>query len=387
MTQIQIVVYRILIIFLISIASPIFGQLEKVIGGFQFTEGPVWKDGQILFSDIPQNRVYKWSDANGRGIYLSPSGNSNGLALDLDGNLLLAQHGNRRVAKIDSNGTEIALATHYDGKRLNSPNDIAVKSDGAIFFTDPPYGVSSGDEELGYYGIYRLNKNGDVQLLDKSLYRPNGITFSVDEKILYVTDAEERDIYMWDVVSDTTIENKRLFTNISSPDGYADGLKVNSLGRVFVTGPQGVHVYEADGTALEIIEVPGQTSNCNWGDEDGKTLYITSGEGVYRYRSEITGVQNNSGNENIFNSFALHNNYPNPFNPSTTISYTVPKTSEVKISIYNMLGQKVDELVNEVKNAGTYNISWNAEAFSSGIYITVLKANSTFLSKEMILLK
>jgi len=257
------------LVIVLCFSLPVFGQLERVVGGFQFVEGPVWMDGQLLFSDIPANKIYSWNETDGLGIFLNSSGNSNGLALDLDGNLLLAQHGKRRIAKLEPDGTETALATHYDGKRLNSPNDMAVKSDGSIFFTDPPYGVSSANEELGYYGIYRISPDGEVYLLDKSLHRPNGITFSVDEKLLYVTNAEARNIYVWDVIADTTIENRRLFAHLE-PDGYTDGLKVDSLNRIFVTGPIGVRVYAADGTVLDTIAVPGQTSNCNWGDEDGQ---------------------------------------------------------------------------------------------------------------------
>jgi len=242
--------------------SPVFAQLEKVADGFQFVEGPVWKDGQLLFSDIPANKIYYWNKTDGKGIFLNSSGNSNGLALDMEGNLLMAQHGKRRIAKLNADGIEMALATHYDGKKLNSPNDIAVKSDGSIFFTDPPYGINSGQEELGYYGIYRISPNGEVYLLDKTLYRPNGITFSVNEELLYVTDSEARNIYVWDVIADTTIENKRLFAHLD-PDGYTDGLKVDSLDRIFVTGPIGVRVYTADGSVIDTMAVPGQTSNCN----------------------------------------------------------------------------------------------------------------------------
>ena len=386
MPQIQKVVFFIILTNLISFATPIFAQLEMVADGFQFVEGPIWKDGQLLFSDIPQSKIYSWNETDGKNIFLSPSGKSNGLALDHNGNLLMAQHGKRRIARLEADGTEIALATHYDGKKLNSPNDIAVMSDGTLFFTDPPYGVSSGQEELGYYGIYRISKSNEVQLLDKSLNRPNGIAFSEDEKKLYVTDAEARNIYTWDIVADTTIENKRLFAHIND-DGYTDGLKVNELGRLFVTGPIGIWVYEPDGTLIETIPVPGQTSNCNWGGEDGKTLYITSGDAVYRYRSEITDVQNSIEIDPIHKSFKLYDVFPNPFNPATTIAYTVLEISKIQISVYNMLGQKVDELVNEVNIAGTYNNIWNAKKFSSGNYIVVLKTNSTILSKKMTLLK
>jgi gluconolactonase len=267
-----------------------FSQLEKVAEGFQFVEGPVWKDGAIIFSDIPANKIYRWNDKDGLSVFLEPSGNSNGLALDVDGNLLLAQHGKRRLAKIYHDGREFSLIENYNGKKLNSPNDFAVKSDGSIFFTDPPYGIGADQEELGFYGIFRLSTNGDLHLLDNSLRRPNGIAFSPDENLLYVTNSGTNEIFVWDVV-DTTIVNKRLFVKME-PNGKGDGLKINSKGRLFVAGSVGVWILDSDGTFLEMVEVPGQTTNCNWGDEDGKSLYITSGNAVYRYRSKLTTYEN-----------------------------------------------------------------------------------------------
>ena len=268
-------------------------QLEKIAQGFQFTEGPVCMDKALLFSDIPANTVYCWAPDSGVTIFLKPSGNSNGLALDRDGHLLLAQHGKRRLARLESDGTETPLATHYKGKQLNSPNDMAVKSDGSIFFTDPPYGISAEQEELGFYGIYRLSPAGSLYLLDSSLTRPNGIAFSPDEKKLYVSDCEVRILYVWDVVSDSLITNKMQFAYMDAP-GSADGMKVDKKGHIFATGPLGVWVYNPDGTVVDTIKVPDQTTNCNWGDADGSSLYITSGSSVYRVQnisSIFTGSQ------------------------------------------------------------------------------------------------
>ncbi len=259
-------------------------KLEKIADGFQFVEGPVWKDGGLLFSDIPANTVCRWTPDSGVTVFLNPSGNSNGLALDKKGNLLLAQHGKRQLARLEHDGSVSALATYYEGKKLNSPNDMAIKSDGSVFFTDPPYGIQSDQEELGFSGIYRLSPFGVLYLLDTTLSRPNGIAFTPDEKKIYVGDCEVRKIYAWDVLSDTLLTNKRLFASMGEP-GYADGMKVDKQGHLFATGPLGVWVYDADGTVLDTIKVPGQTTNCNWGDKDGNTLYITSGTEVYRIRN------------------------------------------------------------------------------------------------------
>jgi gluconolactonase len=279
-------IFLYLFVFIITGASLHLAQVEKLSDGFKFTEGPLWKEGAILFSDIPANKIYRWNENDGISVFLEPSGNSNGLALDLDNNLLLAQHGKRRLAKIYTDGREFSLANIYDGKKLNSPNDIAVKSDGTIFFTDPPYGIKKDDEELEYYGIFKISKNGKIKMLDNSLHRPNGIAFSPDEKLLYVTNSGTNDIYVWDV-ADSIITNKRIFASMA-PDGFGDGLKVNSMGRLFVAATKGVWIYESNGTLLKTIEVPGQTTNCAFGDEDGKTLYITSGDAIYRYRSNLT---------------------------------------------------------------------------------------------------
>src|SRR3972149_4725840 len=172
---------------------PSGATVEKVTDGYQFVEGPLWREpGYLIFSDIPANTVYKWAEAGGKEVFLIPSGNSNGLAADLQDRVLLAQHGNRRISRIEEDNTEIALATHYDNKKLNSPNDIAVKSSGSIYFTDPPYGINPNQEELGFYGIYCLTPDSNLYLLDNSLSRPNGIVFSPDETKLYVNDSQAR---------------------------------------------------------------------------------------------------------------------------------------------------------------------------------------------------
>ncbi len=344
-------------------------QVEKIADGFQFLEGPVWKNSGLLFSDIPANTIYRWHPDSGVSVFLSPSGNSNGLALDLSGQLLLAQHGKRRLAVLDNDGMEKPLATHYNGKSLNSPNDIAVKSDGSVFFTDPPYGISPEEEELGFYGIYRLNSEGDLQLLDASLNRPNGIAFSPDEKILYVSDSEARIIYIWDILDDSLIANKRKFAFMNAA-GYADGLKIDRNGILFATGPFGVWVYDPNGSILDTILVPGQTTNCNWGDEDGNTLYVTSSTALYRIRELSTDINRNSHGMNQNRSFRLHQNYPNPFNGTTCIPFDLFQPAKVSISVFSCSGEKLCTLVDQFFSAGSYRVPWEPIDLSSGIYFT-----------------
>lgn len=358
--------------------------VEKIADGFQFVEGPVWKDGALLFSDIPANTIYQWKPDSGVKVFLRPSGNSNGLALDKNGNLLLAQHGLRQIARLENDGRLTSLATHFEGKRLNSPNDIAVKSDGSIFFTDPPYGINSSQEELRFYGIYRISLSGKLQLLDKTLFRPNGIAFSPDEKKLYVSDSEARTIYVWDVVNDSTITNKKKFANMS-PQGYADGMKVDKYGFIFEAGPIGIWVFNPEGTAVDTIPIPGQTTNCCFG-EDGRTLFVTSGNTVYRVKNIYTDVKENNINEK--KSFRLNYNYPNPFNSETIISYTIDEPTHVKLILYDELGRQINTLINQYQTANTYWISLNAENLSSGVYFYQISAGNKFTeTKKMVLIR
>lgn len=364
---------------------PYDAELEKVADGFQFVEGPVWIDGVgLLFSDIPANIVYQWSADSGTKEYLNPSGNSNGLALDAQNRLLLAQHGKRQLARIETSGTETALATHYDGKRLNSPNDIAVKSDGSVFFTDPPYGISADQEELGFYGIYRLSPSGSLQLLDNSLQRPNGITFSPDETKLYVGDSESNTIYVWNVTDDTVITNKHQFAYMYGP-GSADGMKVDEEGNLFATGPYGVWVYAPDGTVLDTIEVPGQTTNCNWGDDDGKTLYITSGSAVYRIRIGNSVISSSKQTHKHPESFEKIYSYPNPVKGNTTISYTIPFANFVSLKVYDILGNEVETLVSEIKHAGSHEILFNPDHLTGGVYFCRLQAGDRIIETQKVL--
>ncbi len=377
--------------FLLITSMISFAQVEKIADGFQFVEGPVWMEGKLLFSDIPANTVYQWTEESGQSVFLNPSGNSNGLALDAQGRLILSQHGLRQIARREEDGTITALATHYNGKRLNSPNDLAIKSDGSIFFTDPPWGISAGQEELDFHGIYRLSQSGDVQLLDASVTYPNGIAFSPDESILYADNSGGKTIYAWDIKDDTTLTNKRLFAFMSG-NGSADGMKVDSEGNIFATSPYGVNIYAPDGTLLETVDVPDQTTNCAWGDADGNTLYITSGSAIYRMRNNYLKIQNQGNGTNSPHKYQLFDNFPNPFNPQTTIAYTIPLYSKVTLNIFNTLGQHINTLVKMDQQPGYYEVVWNGSDQSgnlvaSGMYIFQLNAESFSQIQKMIFLQ
>jgi len=270
--------------------SDIIGEnkVEKLAEGFQFTEGPVWVDDYLLFSDIPADTIYKYD--GGTEVYLKPSGHSNGLALDKQGRLLICEH-DRRLIRLEEDGSKTVMAESYEGKRLNSPNDLAVKSDGSIYFTDPPYGLPNRTEgkELEFCGVYRLEPEGNLTLLDDGVPLPNGLAFSPDEKTLYVADSGSAKIYFFDV-TERGLENKRLFAKLGEVDGTgaADGMKVDVDGNVFCTGPGGIHVLGPQGTRYGVIGCPEIPANVAWGGDDYKTLYITARTGLYSLKM-LTG--------------------------------------------------------------------------------------------------
>ncbi len=355
--------------------------LDKIATGFQFVEGPLWHpQGFLIFSDIPANTVYKWDPITGKtAAFYTPSGNSNGLALDLNGRVLLCQHGRRRVARLNADGSETALAERYQGKRLNSPNDLAVKSDGSIYFTDPPYGINASQEAVKFYGIFSLKPGGELILLDKSLTRPNGICFSPDEKKLYVNDSQALRIYVWDVKEDLTIANKKLFYAMTG-GGAADGMKTDTEGRLYCSGPGGVWIFSAEGKVIDKISVPETVTNLNWGDADYRTLYITAGVSVYSIRLNAVGaaVKAHSGSVPAF--FELLPNYPNPFNPTTTISFSLDRAADVSLTVFNSRGEPVRSLFGGYAQPGLYRMEWDGRndqglLLPSGTYFYRLQAN------------
>jgi sugar lactone lactonase YvrE len=270
-------------------------EVQKLAGGFQFVEGPVWHpDGYLLFSDIPANTIYRWvPGASGAEVYRRPSNHSNGLTLDRENRLLACEH-DRRVSRTEPDGTVASIAERYQGRRLNSPNDIVCKSDGSIYFTDPPYGLPKQTEgkELDYNGVFRLAPDGTLTLLDDTFVRPNGLAFSPGEKTLYVDDTAEMHIRAFDVLPDGTLANGRVFVDMREPgkDGVPDGMKVDVLGNVFCTGPGGIWVLSPEGEAVGRIEVPEVPANLAWGNADGKTLYITARTGLYCVRVKAGGA-------------------------------------------------------------------------------------------------
>ena len=276
-----------------DLADILAGEPEQIATGFQFTEGPVWhSDGYLLFSDIPANRIVKWTPDGKTETFREPSGNSNGLTYDRAGRLIACEHGNRRVSRTEPDGTITVLAERYNEKRLNSPNDVVVKSDGSIYFTDPPYGVSEAEREIDFQGIYRIAPDGTLTLLINDFDRPNGLAFSPDEKTLYIDDTARRHVRAFDVLEDGTLANGRILVDMAiEARGSPDGMKVDTAGNLYVTGAGGTWVVSPSGEHLGTIVTAELPANCAFGDSDNKTLYITARTSVYRVRLKIEGMK------------------------------------------------------------------------------------------------
>jgi gluconolactonase len=289
-------------------------EIELLATGFEWSEGPLWiheeKGGYLIFSDIPKNSIMKWSPADGLSLFMKPSGftgvaaysdepGSNGLTMDHEGRIIFCEHGDRRVSRLEKAGGKKTLADSYKGRRLNSPNDAVVKSNGDIYFTDPPYGLPQGFEdprrELDYCGVYRLSTSGELTLLTKEMTRPNGIAFSPDEKVLYVAQSDSSNpiIKAFPVKSDGTLDTGKIlfeFTDfIRKYPGSPDGLKVDRNGNLFATGPGGVYVITPGGKLLGRIHTGKATANCGWGD-DGSVLYITADDTLCCIKTKTKGA-------------------------------------------------------------------------------------------------
>jgi gluconolactonase len=277
-------------------------EIEQLGTGFTFTEGPIWhsRDEYLLFSDMPADIRRKWTPDGVVEEVRNPSNKCNGMTYDADLNLLVCEHTTSSVVRERPDGTRETLATHYQGKELNSPNDIVLHSSGAIYFTDPTYGRWPGfgierDQDLDFQGVYRLAPGGgDPELLVDDFGQPNGLCFSLDESLLYVNDTDRAHIRVFDVGAGHSLSNSRVFaTEVGDGDlakgGLVDGMKLDEHGNVYVTGPDGVWVFGTDGEHLGTIEVPESVGNINWGEDGWSSLFIPATTSVYRVRMKVAG--------------------------------------------------------------------------------------------------
>jgi gluconolactonase len=293
---------------------PANAVVEVVADGFAWVEGPAWSRAKsaLLFSDIPNNAVMQWQEGNGVSQFLKPSGYSgsvpftgrepgaNGLTFDAQGRLVLCEHGDRRISRLEADGRKTTLVDRYQGKRLNSPNDVVFRSNGDLYFTDPPFGLPKSfadpQKELDFQGVYRLSTTGELSALLKEVKAPNGIAFSPDEKIAYVSNADkENAVWMaYTVRDDGTFTNGRVFFNATSwtkiKRGSPDGMKIDKNGNLFAAGPGGIHVIAPDGTHLGSFETGVATGNCAWGD-NGSSLYIAANTAILRVKLTTKGAR------------------------------------------------------------------------------------------------
>ncbi|MCZ4312245.1 SMP-30/gluconolactonase/LRE family protein [Comamonadaceae bacterium G21597-S1] len=272
--------------------------IEQVATGFVFTEGALWhsEQEQLLFSDIIGNQMHRWDARKGVASFRQPSHMANGNTWDLQGRLLTCEHASSRVTRTEPDGSITVLASHFEGRELNSPNDIVVKSDGAVYFTDPifgrrsPHGVPR-DPQLGHSSVYRIDpRDGTLTRLAPRLEQPNGLCFSLDESLLYVNDSPRKRIHVYAVQADGSVDDGRLFAEVPGEEpGVPDGMKVDLRGNVYCCGPGGIHVFTPDGLRIARLRLPEKACNFAFGDADHQTLYVTACTSVYRLRLRVPG--------------------------------------------------------------------------------------------------
>jgi gluconolactonase len=278
-------------------------QLEQLATGFAFTEGPAWHpyDRYLIFSDIICNTLYRWREGEGVSVFRRPSYLANGNTFDRQGRLLTCEHGTSRVSRQNHDGAVEVLVSHYEGRQLNSPNDIVVKGDGAIYFTDPNPGRGPRvgiprPQELPFQGVYRLGEDGQLTLLVDDLPKPNGLCFSLEEQQLLVNDSERGCIYAYDLGPDGLAADpvlgseEKIWAELAGEGiGVADGMKFDRAGNLYCCGPGGIHLFDPEAIYLGLIRMPEQTANLAWGDEDLCSLYITATTSLYRLRVRMPG--------------------------------------------------------------------------------------------------
>ena len=274
-------------------------MIEKLDEGFQFLEGPLWVNrdgGYLLFSDVPGNTIYKWVEGGNSAPFLKVD-RPNGLTLDREGRLVICEEGGRRISRVALSGGEPeVVAGNYEGKKFNSPNDLVYRPDGSLYFTDPPFGLKGQDEspekELDFNGVFRLAPDGELTVVIKDVERPNGIAFSPDGSVFYVANSRNNTWMAYDAAADGSVTGGRTFFDASGikGDGGADGMKVDSNGNLYCTGPGGVFVITPEGKHLGTIQPPATPSNLAWGGADADTLYMTAPQALYRVRLNVKGL-------------------------------------------------------------------------------------------------
>ena len=274
--------------------------VEQIATGFAFTEGPIWNPAEecLYFSDMPNDVRRRWSPADGATVVRDPANKCNGMTLDGGLNLYICEHSTSLLVRETPDGERQVLASHFEGRELNSPNDVVVKSDGAVYFSDPTYGRMPGfgeerEQALGFQGVYRIAPEGTLQCMGDDFEQPNGLCFSPDESLLYINDTPRAHIRVFDVAADGSLTNARMFAeNVGDGElegGVVDGMKCDARGNVYVTGPRGIWVFALDGEHLGVIGMPEHAGNLNWGGNGWNELYCCCTTSVYRVTLKASG--------------------------------------------------------------------------------------------------
>ena len=275
-------------------------KVEQICTGFEFTEGPIWnpKEQCLYFSDMPGDKRRRWSESDGVRVVRDPSNKCNGMTYDAQGNLYVCEHATSRLMKEPPDGEATALASHWQDKELNSPNDVVTRDDGVVYFSDPVYGRVpvfgvERDQELSFQGLYRITRDGKLHLEFDDFDQVNGLCFSPDEKLLYVNDSPLAHIRVFDVAADGSLSNDRMFADDIGDgqleSGIVDGMKCDERGNIYVTGPRGIWVYDPEGKNLGVIKMPEHAGNLNWGGPDWDVLYCCCATSVYRVKLKVRG--------------------------------------------------------------------------------------------------
>jgi len=261
-------------------------EIAKIAEGLTFTEGPVWRNGVLYFSDIPSNRILQYAPGRGTHVFREDSNGANGNTFDLQGRLYSCESRARRVTRTDRNGKIEVLADRFEGKRFNEPNDIVVRKDGNVYFTDPAFGSSSDQRELDFYGVYRITPKGALEVVAKPKGRPNGVALSPNGRILYISNSDERNIRAYDLDKSGAASNERVV--VSGIAGVPDGLRTDEEGNLYLAAKE-LFVYSPEGKQINAFDLPETPSNCAFGDADMQSLYVTARGNVYRLRMNVKG--------------------------------------------------------------------------------------------------
>jgi gluconolactonase len=354
-----------------------------------FGEGPLWHpDGFLLFADVENNRIMKLDPQNpAREVYLDPSGETSGLALDNHLNLIMCRRSKRDVARLESDGSITVLASEYEGVQFNGPNDLTVSSNGTVFFTDPNTDGTPGKIDA----VYSLTPDGRIHRLNRTIEFPNGVALSTDEQTLYVSETWSRVVYVYTIENDSTLSNGREFARVPEAQ-FLDGMEVDVDGLLYVAGGGGFWILSPEGVLVDKMRMSGFTTNLAWGDADYQALYLTKTSGVYSIRLNAkghvaSGIGIDVDSDEIPKSFELGQNYPNPFNPSTVIPFKIASSSQIRMHVSDALGRHVATLFDETLVAGSHSVQFDAGDLPSGTYFYTLEVGGSRQSKSLLIAK